>query len=120
MFFAVRPDGGVPSLPKVIVDLNDAAGAWFAPLPFVGLKGAGSRFSGSSFYFSLRLCLSNPLVDLCRRCPLHLICHMSVDVQGGGAAGHMTDDGGECFYVHSMFQRDGDEGMSQFMEPNVR
>ena len=66
VFFAVRPDGGIPALPEMIVDLADTAGTWFSPLTFVGLKGTGSRFSWSNFRFYLLRLFPNPLVDLCR------------------------------------------------------
>ena len=48
VFFAVWPDGGVPSFPQMVVDLADTAGAWLAPLTLVGLKGAGDGFAGRS------------------------------------------------------------------------
>ena len=49
VFFAIWPDGGVPSFPQMVVDLADTAGAWLAALTLVGLKGAEGRFSGRSF-----------------------------------------------------------------------
>ena len=101
VFFTVRPDGRVAAFPEMIVDLADTAGAWFAALPLVWLKGAGSRFSGSNFRFCLWRFTPNPQVDLCSRCPLHLVCHMGVNVQRG-AAGHMTDDGRESLYIHAV------------------
>ena len=117
-FFAVRPDGGIPALPEMIVDLADTAGTGLAPLAFVGLKGAGSRLSGRSFRFCLCGFPSNSLVDLCRCGPLHLIRNVGVDVQCG-ATGHMTDDCGERLHIHTMFQGGGGKGMTQIMEADV-
>ena len=102
----------------MIVDLADTPGAWLAALALVGLKGAEGGFSGSGFRFCFRSFLPNSLVDLCRSCALHLICHMGVDVQSC-AAGHMTNDGGEGFYIHAVLQRGGSEGMTQVVEADV-
>ena len=100
MFFTVRPDGGVAAFPEMIVDLADTAGAWFAALPLVWLKGAGIRFSGSNFRFCLWRFPPNPQVDLCSRCPLHLVCHMGVNVQRGAAAVSYTHL--HCIAIASM------------------
>ena len=63
VFFAVWPDGGVPSFPQMVVDLADTAGAWLAPLTLVGLKGAGGGFAGRSFHGVLGSVLSNSLIN---------------------------------------------------------
>ena len=85
MLFAVRPDGGVASLPQVVVDLSDAPGAWFTAFPFVRLEGAGSELPGCGSRLRRGLDLADSLVDFtCRRLP-HLISDMCVDVQRGAA-----------------------------------
>ena len=47
---AVGKFGRIPSFPQLFVDLADAAGAWFAALPFVGQEGRWSRFSWRCVY----------------------------------------------------------------------
>ena len=48
MLFTIRPDWGVPPLPELFVDLGDTARARLAPLPLMGLEGAGGGFSGAA------------------------------------------------------------------------
>ena len=96
-------DGGVSALPEMVVDLADTAGAGLAPLAFIGLKGAGGRFPGRVFCFCRWSFLTDALIDFCCRSPLHFICNMGVDIQRG-AAGHMTNDGGERLYIHHVLQ----------------
>ena len=60
--------------------------------------------------------LANALVDFYRRCPAHLIGDMGVDVQRG-AAGDVTDDGGEGLDVHTVLQRGRAECVTQIVEP---
>ena len=103
VFFTVWPDRGIPPLPEFLVDLGDTACASFAPLAFVGLEGAGSGLLRRSFGCCLRISLANALVNLHCRCPAHIVGDVGVDIQRG-AAGDMTNDGGECFYIHAMFQ----------------
>ena len=116
MLFSVRPDRGVAAFPEMIVDLAEAAGAGLAPLALVSLKGAGSRFSGHILYFCLGRLFPNPLVDLCRRGPLHFIRYVGVDIQRG-AAGHMADDRGKGLHIHAVLQGGSGEGMPQIVEP---
>jgi len=111
-------DGGVSALPKVVVNLADAARAGFASLSFVGLKGAGGRFPGSISRFCRWGFLTNALINLCCRSPLHFVCNMGVDIQRG-AAGHMADDSGERLYIHPVLQGGSGEGMPQIMEADM-
>ena len=46
VLFAVRPDGGIPPFPELLIDLGDTARASLAPLALVGLKCAGGGFPG--------------------------------------------------------------------------
>ena len=92
---ALSVDGGrVAALPQMVVDLADAAGAWLPALAFVGLEGgrSGLRRLNILFLSGFRFCDSS--VNLGGSSPLHLVCHMGVDVQRG-AAGHMANDGME-------------------------
>ena len=41
---------------------------------------------------------------------MHIVRNMGIDVQRGGA-GDVADDGGQCFYIHAMFQRIGSENV---------
>lgn len=88
----------------MVVDLGDAACTCFAPLAFVGLKGAGGGLSECCSGFYLWNSFNNALVNFCRRHLAHLIGDMGVDVQRG-VAGHVPNDSGECLGVHSMLQR---------------
>ena len=48
ILFAVRPDGGIPSLPQFLIDLGDTARACLASLTFASLEGAGGGFRGAA------------------------------------------------------------------------
>ena len=43
---------------------------------------------------------------------------MGIDVQRGGG-GDVTDDGGQRFHIHPMFQSVGGENMPEVMEANL-
>ena len=68
------------------------------------------------------LCLglspTDALVDLHRRCTAHFVGDVGVDIQCG-AAGDMTDNGGECFDIHAMFQTCCAKYMAQIVESNL-
>lgn len=118
MFFAVRPDGGVASLPQMIVDLSDAPGAWFTAFPFVRLEGAGSELPGCGSRLRCGLDLADPLVNLKRRCLPHLVSNMRIDVQRG-AAGYVANYRGESLDVHAVLQGHGSEQVTQVVETDV-
>lgn len=103
VLLAIRPDGRIPPLPQVVVDLRDASGAWFASLPFVSPEGAGSGLLRCRYGLLLGLSPTDSLVDLHRRCTAHFVGDMGVYIQRG-AAGDVTDDGRERFDVHAVFQ----------------
>ena len=111
----IWPDGGVAALPKFFVDLSNASCTGFPTSAFAGLKSAGSRFPRLCLNPCLRISPTNTLVDFgcCR--PAHLIGDMDVNVQCG-AAGHMADDSGECFDIHSMLQCGGGKGVPKLMQ----
>ena len=118
VLFAVRPDGGIPPFPELLIDLGDTARASLAPLALVGLKCAGGGFPGCHSTFYRWISFADTLVDFhCRR-PAHLVGDVGVDVQCG-AAGHMPDDGREGFDVHSMFQGKGRKCVSKVMESDL-
>lgn len=81
------------AFPQVVVDLRDTAGAWLAPLSFMGLEGAGRQLLVRSLLLFPRLGLADALVDLVRRALPHGVSDVGVDVQSGGA-GDMANDGG--------------------------
>ena len=84
VLFAVRPDGGVSSLPEVFFDLLEVAGPWPAA---GGLDGGELRLrAGGIFFLSsrCRLYARDPLVDTHRRLPPHLVGDVGVGIQGGG------------------------------------
>lgn len=115
VLLAIEPDGGVPSLPEMVVDLTDTSGTGFPALTFMSLESAGGWLLRRDVFIQCRRCFANPAVNLCRRCATHLISDMGVDVQCG-ATGHMADNGGERLYIHTVFQRGGSEGVPQVME----
>lgn len=114
----IGPDRGVPALPQMVVDLGDAARACFAPLTLVGLEGAGGGLSGRCSSFCQGISFADPLVDLCRRRPAHLVGDMGVDVQRS-AAGHVADDSGECLDVHAVFQGGRYECVTKVVEADI-
>lgn len=118
MLFAVRPDGGIPSLPQIVVDLSDAPSAWFAAFPLVRLEGAGGEFPGRGFRLLCGLDLADSPVDFACCRLSHLIGDVGVDVQCG-AAGHMPNHRGEGLDVHPMLQRHGGEQVAEIMEADV-
>ena len=118
MLFAVRPDGGIPSLPQIVVDLSDAPSAWFAAFPLVRLEGAGGEFPGRGFRLLCGLDLADSPVDFACCRLSHLIGDVGVDVQSG-AAGHVTDHRGEGLDVHPMLQRHGGEQVAEVVEADV-
>ena len=118
VLLAIRPDGRVSAFPQVAVNLGDASCTWFAPLAFVGLKRAGSGAPRCRCGLLLGFGSADTLIDLYRRCAVHFVGDVGVYVQRG-AAGYMTDNGGECFDIHAMFQTCGAKYMSQIMESNL-
>lgn len=118
MLFAVRPDGGIPSLPQIVVDLSDAPSAWFAAFPLVRLEGAGGEFPGRGFRLLCGLDLADSPVDFACCRLSHLIGDVGVDVQSG-AAGHVTDHRGEGLDVHSVFQGHGGKQVTEVMETDM-
>lgn len=88
---AVGISGGVFSLPEVVAQLVDAAGAGFSVLRFIRLEAA---LVGVLFLLVRRhrsVSLADLMVDFYRRLLLHGVGHMGVDVQRG-CRGNMTDD----------------------------
>ena len=118
MLFAVRPDGGIPSLPQIVVDLSDAPSAWFAAFPLVRLEGAGGEFPGRGFRLLCGLDLADSPVDFACCRLSHLIGDVGVDVQCG-AAGHVPDHRGEGLDVHSVFQGHGGKQVPEIVKSDA-
>ena len=118
VLLVVWPDRGVPPFPELFVNLGDTARTSFAPLSLVGLEGAGGRFPGCHSTPRRWFSFTNTLVDLYCRRPAHLVGNVGVDVQRG-AAGNVTDDGGERFHIHTMFQRYCRKCVSEVMKSDL-
>ena len=114
VLFPIWPDGGVAPLPELPIDFGGTARTRFAPLSLAGTEGAGGWFSGCGFNF-LWVRPADAPVDFYGRRPAHLIGDVGVDVQRG-AAGYVTDDGGEGLDVHSMFQRNRGKCVSKIVK----
>ena len=79
------------------------------------LEGSHGAFLGRLLlWFDFRL--GDALVNLYRCSLPHLVSDMGVSVQRGGA-GHMAQDSGQCFNIHSVGQSIGGECVSQIVEP---
>ena len=115
---AVGEPWGVPAFPQIFVDLADTPGAGFAALPFVGLEGGGHRLPWGRIYILGSFRFDDPTVNFGRRGFPHLIRDMSVDIECC-CGGNMTDDGGQGFDVHAVFQRCGGECVPEIVKPNV-
>lgn len=90
VFFAVRPHGGITSLPQVVVDFRHAAGTGFPFFALAGLEMAHVRFFRRicgiitpvlSGIVHRRLRLADSTVNACRRLGSHIVGNVGVNVQ---------------------------------------
>ena len=104
VLFAVDPRWGVTAFKQVVVDLADAARSRLADLAHVRLE----VNDGGRIRLRRRLvrefCLADAAVDLPRSGVLHIRGRVRVNVQRRGRR-HMSQHGGERFYVHPILQR---------------
>ena len=99
----------------MVIQLIDTAGTGFAVLGFIGLEAV--------LVFDLPLFLlrqgcvgfADLAVNSHRRQLLHMVGHVGVNVQRSGS-GDMTDDGGEGFYIHTVFQCHRGKGVPKLVE----
>ena len=84
VLLSIRPHGGVATLPAVLADLGDAAGAGLPFPSYIGLECGHGPFLLRLRRRFLRSRFSNPLVDLCRRLGPHRAGDVGVDIQRGG------------------------------------
>ena len=108
VLFAVDPCRGVAAFKQVVVDLADAARAGLADLAHVRLKINDGRRIRLRRWLVQEFCLADSAVDLPRGGVLHIRGRVRVNVQRRGRR-HMSQHGGERFYVHPILQRQGRE-----------
>lgn len=102
-------------LPESFVDLAATTCARFTPLFFARLEGAGEDFLGEVLASVCSSALPISLSILIVANPANLIGNIGVDIQRG-ADRNVADDGGEGFYIHSIFQGGGRKGVAQIVE----
>ena len=104
VLFAVDPCRGVAAFKQVVVDLADAARSGLADLAHVRLKVNDGGRIRLRRRFVRKFCLSDAAVDLPRGGVLHIRGRVRVNIQRRGRR-HMSQHGGERFYVHPILQR---------------
>ena len=93
----------------MVIDLRHTSGAGVAPVALDRLELLCRLLRSFNAFLRLRY-FADPTVDVCRRFLLHGIGDVGVDVQCRCRRG-VTDDSGQGFYIHTVFQCSGSEGM---------
>ena len=100
----------------MVIEFADASGAWFPFLPHIGPE------VHDAFPLRLRFfpwfCLADAPVNAGGSSTLHITGDVGVDVQRCHR-GHMAQHGGEGLYVHTIFQRQRREGVTQIMKSDT-
>ena len=101
----------------MVIDLRDTSGTYPASA-HDGLeigharlfRLAGGSFPPRRLTALWRRCFADATVDIGGGCALHIVGDVSVDIQCGRRR-HMTQHGGEGFYIHAVLQRQRCAGM---------